>query len=365
MRVFVDHGYATRLLQEGLDAASPVSLSVLDVPQSQKSEFLREDIFQTLRQKQIFEHTASAADADAILMPFTLGKIRSARPDVEHHYRNMAAQSGKPLILEYFGDATDDVDGNNTYILRTSKFRTSLKENEVICPPVIQDIGRAYDIAPTQKPHKPTVGFMGLAKKKGNGLGALFSYGRRDYFISAFGGVLGYAGKTRSGLYFRKKAISHLESDPRIDSDIITRDFWGRGKRARDVIGGDTIRREYVENMRRNLYMLAVRGRGNFSLRFFEILSASRIPLFIDTDMPLPMSDRIDYDSFCIFVDWRDIGTVAGTLSEFHRQVDPDRLIDMQRAARNAFDTHLRFDNFLLALFADILPQRLFGGTSR
>ena len=71
------------------------------------------------------------------------------------------------------------------------------------------------------------------------------------------------------------------------------------------------IRREYVENLRECDIALCVRGDANASQRFYEALSASRIPLFLDTDCVLPLEEVISYDDFMIRVPSREIADIA------------------------------------------------------
>ena len=98
-----------------------------------------------------------------------------------------------------------------------------------------------------------------------------------------------------------------------MDCNFITRDFWGRSvKKANVHSTRDELRAEFVDNIVQNIYTMCVRGAGNFSLRFFEVLSAGRIPLIIDTDLPLPMTDVIDYKKFCVFIDQSKISNIFG-----------------------------------------------------
>ena len=42
------------------------------------------------------------------------------------------------------------------------------------------------------------------------------------------------------------------------------------------------------------------RGNGNFSMRFYQTLSCGRIPVLLNTDMVLPFSDEIDWESLIV-----------------------------------------------------------------
>ena len=141
MRIFIDPGFVDHAVESGFDGASPFALAHLPVPPSEKTAFLREGMYGWLRRNPLFESVADAETADAVFMPFNLGKVRAERPDIERHYRAVAENSARPLLIDYFGDATEDVPGDNIIVLRTSKYRDRVRPNEIICPPVVEDIG--------------------------------------------------------------------------------------------------------------------------------------------------------------------------------------------------------------------------------
>lgn len=361
MRIFLDPDTVDRVIGNGFEGTSPFGLAHLPAPPSEKTAFLREGMYAWLQRHPLFESVGDPREADAVFMPFNLSKVRAEMPELERHYRACAEDAGRPLLLDYFGDATEDVPGSNVIVLRTSKYRDSVRANEVICPPVIEDIGGHYGIEPIAKPERPSIGFVGLADKRraAGRLSSLIPYSRHDYALTALSWFGSRRGRERSGIYFRKRALRAFQKHPRIATDFLVRRFWGRGKRARNVVGADTMRQDYVENMRRNLYLLAVRGRGNFSLRFFEILSAGRIPVIVDTDTPLPLDEEIDYSRFCIFIDWRRLARIGDRLSECHDSLSADELVEMQAQSRKAYEENLRFDVFGARLFKDTIPTMI------
>jgi hypothetical protein len=58
--------------------------------------------------------------------------------------------------------------------------------------------------------------------------------------------------------------------------------------------------KEFQDNIKNSHFTLCNRGAGNFSMRFYETLSAGRIPLILDTDLVLPYEDKINWDDFII-----------------------------------------------------------------
>jgi len=107
-----------------------------------------------------------------------------------------------------------------------------------------------------------------------------------------------------------------------------------------------TARAEFVENLRRSDYVLCARGGGNFSYRLYEALSAGRIPLFVDTDCVLPFEDEIDWRSLCVWVDERDVATVAEAVAARHRELGADGFEQAQRECRRVWEEYLSPEGF-------------------
>lgn len=327
----------------------------------QSYNFLREDMVKKLDKLLLFKSADTAHNADVVMMPFGHSGAKRKSPEIERHYRRIAEASGRPLIITKFGDSLEDVEGNNVIILRTSKYRSTLLPNEIICPPVSSDLGTETSLTILPKPKRPSIGFVGKASipQSANSIRKYFKYGRRDHALSLLSVIIPGIGSRRSGLYFRTKAIHFLKQSEELDCNFIIRDFWGRRVKANVNNKHGALRAEFVDNIVQNVYTLCVRGAGNFSLRFFEVLSAGRIPLIIDTDLPLPMSEVIDYKKFCVFVDHSQLSDIGRLLVCHHSELDGDALEQMQQDARKTYNEKLRIDVFLKHLFSETLPAMI------
>jgi len=80
---------------------------------------------------------------------------------------------------------------------------------------------------------------------------------------------------------------------------------------------------EYYHAMSQHPYGLAVRGWGNYSARFYELLASGRIPVHIDTGDPLPFENEIDWDQ-CI-VNVNDLRNIRDDVNNFHNQFTDDK----------------------------------------
>ncbi len=80
--------------------------------------------------------------------------------------------------------------------------------------------------------------------------------------------------------------------------------------------------------------MLCPRGKGNYSIRFYETLASGRIPVFINTDCVLPFEEWIDWRQYCVWVEGHEVAHVAEKVAEFHEGLSDEEFRDRQRACR-------------------------------
>ncbi len=361
-KYFLDVAYcADQSVRTGIPVLPHARYYVRGTEDDSSYIFLREDIFKRLESIPLYSAVETTESADAVLMPLDFSAVHRTAPHIENHYRNLAEKAGLPLLVAHFGDNTEDVPGENLIILRYSKYRSTLRANEILCPSTSADLCAEADFPILEKPKRPSVGFVGMSQKSDT-LGRLrrmFSYGKRDYMLSGLSLLSPSAGYRRSGLYFRSRVLNVLEKTEGVKCDFIQRNFWGREFTARREANKVRLRQDFLDNVARNIYLLCIRGAGNYSIRFFEILSAGRIPVIIDTDAPLPMEDIINYRSFCLFVDAKDLKQTGRHIIEHHASFDSDALIDMQLKAQRTFREKLRFDVFSERLFRETLPAML------
>ena len=98
----------------------------------------------------------------------------------------------------------------------------------------------------------------------------------------------------------------------------------------------------YSEIMTRNIFSLCPRGKGNYSLRFYETLRAGRIPVLLDTEMVLPCEDRID---------WHDAIVCKKTPKELMKTIldwtENRDLRAIQMRCREIWEQCARFSSFV------------------
>src|SRR6185369_58376 len=144
------------------------------------------------------------------------------------------------------------------------------------------------------------------------------------------------------GIFWRRRSVRILEKSPRVECNFKTRNYFSGSTGA--PVPVKTLLGEMIEIIDESDYALDVRGYANASTRLFEILSLGRIPVIIDTERILPFSDELDYSTFSLTVDFRDIKKLPDIVADFHTSVSPEKFIEMQKAARAAYVNYFRPD---------------------
>lgn len=160
----------------------------------------------------------------------------------------------------------------------------------------------------------------------------------------------------KKGLWYRRKVMRLLARDPRIETHFIVRKTFSANTKTISL-DPETARREYIENMRDSDFVLASKGDGNFSVRFYEAISMGRIPIVIDTDMVFPLEDFVHYDDFILRVPYTDIDRLADIVVDFYTNLTEEKFVAMQKAARVAYERYLRYDAFFNTLFTQVLVK--------
>lgn len=166
----------------------------------------------------------------------------------------------------------------NVYLFRTSLYKTKQQRNEFLLP-FIWDSMLEKDILPLKRAKCPIVGFCGLNNK-----------------------------------FRHETMVRLLQCEEMAYNFIIREHFWGGKPNDPDLIN------DYINNIANSHFTLCNRGEGNFSIRFYQVLSAGRIPVFIDTDMKLPFENEINWKD--ISVSAKDNDELVMNILDFYKTKD-------------------------------------------
>ena len=87
---------------------------------------------------------------------------------------------------------------------------------------------------------------------------------------------------------------------------------------------------EYYYNIRESDYILCLRGKGNFSIRFYETLLMGRIPIFINTDCLLPLMNHINWTEHVVWIEWEERHQIGEIVAKFHDNLSREDFSQLQ-----------------------------------
>ena len=299
--------------------------------------------------KEIFQIT-SPDKAKWAVLPFAWDLVVSdvaARHDAEAFIKTSACEGLRTLVF-FNGDSDEKIADNNVILCKPNCYRSQFTTNEVAMPFWGGDLTQTgmpdgWFSAPWQP--KASIGFRGAvytSLKKGV-----------SHQIKNLLRLILRRHRGNDAVAIRTKAIRALANSPFVSTDFsFIENSWlaQTYEKERSFLALRESHRLFAQNVIQNPYTLCVRGGGNFSVRFYEVLSAGRIPVFVDTDCVLPAEDHVPWKDLCVWVDSRRVDQIGTILANFHARLDTDRLADLQRTILKAWQTHICPDAFYSTL---------------
>lgn len=301
-------------------------------------------------------------NTDYVFLPYNYWLLQRDEPRLIDAYVQEAKKLKKPLLIDAVSDKIKEIPISNSIALRYSYYRSRLKKSDIVIPVYAEDLllsQKGGILTLREKKKLPSIGFAGWSSLP------FFKYPKtyiKDFPLFLLGFFTSRFDLYRKGVLLRKKALNILQRSPLVDTRFLNRrSFSGNIKTAEKDT--DILRKEFVENIVDSDYTLCIRGDANQSTRFFETLSLGRIPIFVDTDMALPLTDIINYRDFCVFVDYRELKNVDKIIHSFHHSVSPEKFKDMQKKAREAYEKYLRVDAYTKYLMHILKEKSLKSGS--
>lgn len=305
----------------------------------EKTDFINIKRYDKLREVAKNKLAVVAPDeADLLVYPHKL-----KRNDSFPGLNNYAKEHNKVCL--FFRDDDDYLPVKVGFgkVFKTSMFNKIRKINEYAMPAMADDLLRNANgkIKILQKGNVPSVGFCGYV---GNG--------KYEYFY-----LLQCRIQKFKGLNVRNKVLNELESSKELESQIIKRKKFRAGAIRMDDKYVKSIKQEFFDNVNQSDYSLALRGMGNFSHRFYEILCCGKIPLFVNTDCVMPFEKEIKWSTHCIWVEECDIRCIGEIVKSFHSSISGADFVELQHRNRLLWEDWLSPDGFYLKLFEKQLAE--------
>jgi hypothetical protein len=248
-----------------------------------------------------------------------------------------AKQFNKPLILIFYRDPSYKIDIPNVVVFRTSLYKKERGSNEFGMPAIVTDLLLQHPFQPILKSANPSVGFRGQSAPLKLPFTAQLRLTTNELLqqLHIPASVEMFYNR---GYIARRSAIQSCLKNTQITAEItITTPFDIENKNSNLL---------FEENILNNQYSLAVSGHGNYSFRLYQILSAGRVPLFIDTDCVLPYEEFIDWKKHLVWVDEHDAKNADKILLDFHHTIHPDDFVTMQESNRKLWEQYLNYTGF-------------------
>ncbi len=312
-------------------------------------ELFKENTFRDFKDSAV-EIVPDISEADFMLMPHNFSLVIKNNEYLKI-FLDLFEKYKKKMIIFAYGDRDLNIDLPGAIVFKYSMYKSSKHPNEIKMPTYVEDLGNEKIEFRSKTSPVPVVGFCGWADYQDR-----FSHIKtviKNIIIDVQSLSYGKKwGMRKKGVYFRKKILEALIGSRLIIPNFIIRKTFSSHQKTIDL-SPEIARRQYVENIFNSDFSLAIRGDGNESMRFYEILSLGRIPILIDTDIVLPLEDKINYDDFILRIYPEDFSAIDVLTADFYRKTSAAVLIEMQKKARAAFEGYLRPDSYFRHMFSD------------
>ena len=250
----------------------------------------------------------------------------------------------KQIIIFYYFDPVAKINIKNSIIFRTSLLETTRSKNELAMPAYGKDLldykqdTGLQELFWLPKNAKPSVGFRGQAAPIK--LPAKLNIKRKtNKLLQKIGVKRSFNLHYNFGYLARRDALKSCLEDHRITSDFTLTTL----EQSWDPIKSKT---PFIQNILNNQYNICVSGHGNYSFRLYEVMSAGRIPVFINTDCVLPFEEFIDWKKHVVWIEEKDAKNTSQAISDFHETIHADDFIQLQKNNRKLWEDMLSKDGF-------------------
>ena len=246
---------------------------------------------------------------------------------------------------------------DNVIVYRQSGYRSTLKEYERTAPFFLSDpvteLKQATEdeLFISKKNTKPIVGFCGMAP---HGLKTSFKE-RFQILVRNAKQSVGISNYDKQAVLsssnLRFTVLKVFKNSKSFNTNYVIRKKYRGGEQTAENRKKTT--KEYYQNQIDSDLIICVRGVGNFSLRLYETLAMGRIPIFIDTDSPLPDIGSDNWHDHIIWVDKNELKRAPEIAMNWLNERD---LIGQKKKNRALWIEQFRLDNYWLNQIALFKP---------
>lgn len=276
--------------------------------------------------KDLYDLVSSPEHADIFLLPW---KFIKKEDKSFQYFSKLAKHHNKKLVVFNDTDDNSDMHLDNVILFRTWWYASNHKWLDVYGMPYwTSDYFKEQSFFATDYTTIPSIGYSGY-------INYIWYSDAINYYIKKFlKRILWYPNEFRRDI--RWKAIRMLTKSDKINLQFSRRShFWWQKKINDTKFNWYT----FMENIVSCNYNLAIRWNWNWSIRFYEILHAGRVPVLLDTDCILPFQGIIDRDKYLIRV--LDLNEIIPSVLKFHEGYSENQNKIIQRNIRKMYKKYL------------------------
>ena len=286
-----------------------------------------------------FEAAVSPEEADLCLLPMKWQYyVERGLQDLAREADAEARRVGKPLVVFSGGDFPANLPFPGAVLFEASVRRSRPGPRTYAYPVLFPDLVAQHfggELPIRNKGAVPVIGFCGQAARHWLPAAARWTRMRLRRLAYAAGWRTWEPPEVEHTL-LRRRVLRALERGGRVETRFVVRERYraGLATRAQRDDPFEPTRVEFVRNLAETDYTVCVRGGGNFSVRFYEVLCMGRIPVYIDTDGLLPFMHILPWKELCVWVEAREIPHAAEKVADYHHALSPSAFVERQRELR-------------------------------
>ncbi len=245
-----------------------------------------------------------------------------------------------------FGVNAPEMD--NLFIIRSNGYKSKLFKNNFGMPCFIDDpldkIFNKKEIFKRDYNEGPIIGFCGQTNSSFvNAISEITKvvYRNLTYYVKITNKL---PQKIQSTSFLRNKVLSKIEDSKVLATNFVKRKKYRAGASSKEERTKSTL--DFYQNMIDSDYVVCIRGAGNFSVRFYETLAMGRIPIFINTDCLLPLSDKINWKKHVVWVEQNELNLIGDKVLEFHKSLTTEEFENLQQSNRRLWEESLTLGGY-------------------
>lgn len=294
----------------------------------------------------------SIEECDIAIVPISIDNYYRDKKTYElDEFVKKAKEKGKKVWLYSGGDFGITYKDPEVFTFRLGGFNSKMNEKTFILPSFINDPVSEYfenKFEVNEKTIQPIIGFVGNASGKP-------SKYFKEFALHIFKTVQIIRNVSKSDFQKfypssvkRYQLLKSLEKAENLTTKFIYRKKYRAGINVDKEQNDTTI--EYFKNIRQSQYVFCLRGSGNFSVRFYETLAMGRIPVLIDTDVRLPLSQNIDWKMHCVIIPEKKVSKIERFLLDWHDSLTATEFLEKQKSNRHIWVNKLTRDHYFIAI---------------